>query len=87
MSSENLTFEVQTISGWKFNLSNTNLIIDPNGQNLTLQFEHLGNLATVPYFAKAGQGWNTSVPNSGEIVEPYGTSTVTIFTSHLQKAY
>ena len=37
VSSENLTFEVQTISGWKFNLSNTNLIIDPNGQNLTLQ--------------------------------------------------
>ena len=79
VSSENLTFEVQTISGWKFNLSDTNLIIDPNGQNLTLQFEHLGNLATVPYFAKAGQGWNTSVPNSGEIVEPYGTSTVTVF--------
>ena len=77
----NVTFvlSVQQISGWKLNLSDTNLIIHPDGQNLTLNVEHLGNLARQPWFSKAGEGWNISVPQNGDEVAPYGNSSVTIF--------
>ena len=81
VSNVTLTFTVQQISGWRFNLSNTNLVIDPNGQNLTLNVEHLGNLEQQPWYSKAGDGWNISVPQNGELVQPYGDSTVTIFVS------
>ena len=54
----NVTFllTVQQISGWKLNLSDTNLIIHPDGQNLTLNVEHLGNLARQPWFSKGRRG-------------------------------
>ena len=79
VSNVTLLLSVQQISGWKLNLSDTNLIIHPDGQNLTLNVEHLGNLARQPWFSKAGEGWNISVPQNGDEVAPYGNSSVTIF--------
>lgn len=74
-----LNFTVLHVSGWKFNLSSTNLVVQPGGENLTLNIEQLGNKATKPWFSKAGSGWNVSLPDSGELVQPYSTSTVTVF--------
>ncbi len=79
VNTENLSFNVQQISGWRLNLSDTNLVIDPNGQNLTLNVQHLGNLARQPWYTKASEGWNITVPQNGQSVNPYGSSTVTIF--------
>ena len=79
VSNISVTITVTQISGWRLNLSDTNLIIGPDGQNLTLNVEHLGNLARQPWYSKAGEGWNITVPQNGSTVEPYGTSTVTIF--------
>jgi hypothetical protein len=74
-----LTLNVIQISGWRLNLSDTNLIIAPGGQNLTLNVEHLGNLARQPWYSKAGEGWNITVPQNGNTVQPYDDTTVTIF--------
>ena len=74
-----LTFSVNHVSGWRLNLSETNLVVDPEGGNLTLNVEHLGNMATEPWFSKAGSGWNISYPNSGATVQPFGDSSVTVF--------
>lgn len=79
VSNVTLSITVAQSSGWRLNLSETNLLIDPQGQNLTLNIEHLGNLARQPWFSKAGDGWNITVPQNGEEVQPYGDSTVTIF--------
>ena len=81
-----LTFNVVQVSGWKLNISDTNLIINPDGQNLTLNVEHLGNLARQPWYTKAGDGWNITVPQNGVEVGPYGTSTVTIFVNPPENA-
>ena len=79
VSNITLTLNVIQISGWRLNLSDTNLIIAPGGQNLTLNVEHLGNLARQPWYSKAGEGWNITVPQNGNAVQPYGDTTVTIF--------
>ena len=79
VSNISLTLNVVQISGWRLNLSNTNLIIPPSGHNLTLNVEHLGNLARQPWYSKAGEGWNITVPQNGDVVQPYGDTTVTIF--------
>ena len=79
VSNVTLTLSVAQTSGWRVNLSDTNLIINPEGQNLTLNVEHLGNLARQPWFSKAGEGWNITVPQNGNEVQPYGDTTVTIF--------
>mgnify|MGYP001166819099 FL=1 len=79
VTNTSLTIEIKQISGWRLNLSDTNLVIEPEGQNLTLNVEHLGNLARQPWYAKAGEGWNISVPQNGAVVEPFGNTTVTIF--------
>jgi hypothetical protein len=79
VSNVSLTLNVIQISGWRLNLSDTNLIIAPGGQNLTLNVEHLGNLARQPWYSKAGEGWNITVPQNGNTVQPYDDTTVTIF--------
>ena len=82
----NITFEVQHVSGWRFNLANTSLTIDPEGQNLTLNVEQLGNAPRAPYFDKAGAGWNISYPDSGDIVNPDESTTVTVFVTPPENA-
>ncbi len=81
-----LNFTVTHISGWGLNLSETNLVVDPNGGNLTLKVEHLGNKATEPWFSKAGSGWNISYPDSGTTVQPFANSSVTVFVTPPEKA-
>ena len=86
ISNYNLNFTVSHISGWRLNLSETNLVVEPNGGNLTLNVEHLGNKATEPWFSKAGSGWNISYPDSGTTVQPFGNSNVTIFVTPPENA-
>jgi hypothetical protein len=74
-----LAFNVEHMSGWRFNLANTSLTIDPAGQNVTLTVDQLGNAPRAPYFAKAGAGWNITYPESAEIVQPFESTTVTVF--------
>ncbi len=74
-----LNFTVIHESGWRFNLANTSLTIDPAGQNLTLTVDQLGNAPTAPYFAKAGAGWNLTYPESGSVVDPQASTSVTVF--------
>jgi len=76
-----LNFTITHVSGWKFNLSDTALVVDPNGDNLTLNIEQLGNMATKPWFSKAGYGWNVSYPDNGDLMEPFSISTVTVYVS------
>ena len=74
-----LNFTVMHESGWRFNLANTSLTIDPAGQNLTLTVDQLGNAPTAPYFAKAGAGWNITYPESGNVVDPHTSTSVTVY--------
>ena len=82
----NITYEVQHVSGWRFNLANTSLTIDPSGQNLTLTVEQLGNAPRAPYFNKAGAGWNITYPDNGTVVNPNESTTVTIFVNPPENA-
>jgi len=81
-----LNFSVNHVSGWRLNLSETNLVVDPNGGNLTLKVEQLGNKATEPWFSKAGSGWNISYPDYGPIVQPFDESSVTVFVTPPENA-
>ncbi len=81
-----VNFSVNHISGWRLNLSETSLVVDPNGGNITLKVEQLGNKATDPWFSKAGSGWNISYPNSGATVQPFDYSSVTIFVTPPENA-
>ena len=75
----NLSFDVEHVSGWRFNLANTSLTIDPAGQNVTLTVDQLGNAPREPYFAKAGAGWNITYPVHGDIIQPLESTSVTVF--------
>jgi len=82
----NLSFSVEHVSGWRFNLANTSLTIDPAGQNVSLTVDQLGNAPRAPYFAKAGAGWNISYPGHGDIVQPLESTTVTVFVTPPENA-
>jgi len=75
----NVTLSVQQTSGWKLNLTDAQLEIDPAGQNMTLKLEHLGNGFEVPYFSKATAGWNITLPDNHSVVSPYATDTLVVF--------
>jgi len=77
----NLNFSVVHVSGWRFNLANTSLTIDPAGQNVTFTVNQLGNAPGAPYYNKAGAGWNISYPEKSDIVQPFESTTVSIFVS------
>ena len=51
-------------------LSNTSLEISPEGGEIELTVEQIGNAPSAPYFLKAGDGWNVSLPTSGPIIDP-----------------
>ena len=76
-----LSVDVQSVSGWRLNLTQADLEVDPAGENLTFELIHTGNAYERPYFAKAGAGWNITLPDDAEDVAPYGTST---FRVHVQ---
>ena len=70
-----LDIEVEAVSGWKLNLTNADLEVDPNGESLTFSLVHTGNAYEQPYFAKAGAGWNITLPENVPEVAPYASST------------
>ena len=76
-----LEIEVDSVSGWKLNLTNADLEVDPAGENLTFQLVHTGNAYEQPYFAKAGAGWNITLPADAGEIAPYSTTT---FDVHVQ---
>ena len=76
-----LSIEVDAVSGWKLNLTNADLEVDPEGENLTFTLVHTGNAYEQPYFAKAGAGWNITLPESVPEVAPYAISS---FDVHVQ---
>ena len=74
-----LSIEVLPVSGWRLNLTNADLEINPQGENMTLQLTHTGNAYETAYFAKAGAGWNMTLPDYVEAIAPYATTTFTVF--------
>ena len=70
---------VDHVSGWRFNLSQTSLEVVPEGQNITLTVQQMGNSPEAPWFTKAGQGWMVELPSNGSIIEPGQMSTITVF--------
>ena len=75
----NLTLTVNAVSGWQLNLTGTDLEIDPGGENVTLELVHTGNDYETPYFAKAGAGWNITLPEYAAPVAPYATSSFNVY--------
>jgi hypothetical protein len=76
-TSVNIT--IDHVSGWRFNLSQTSLEVEPEGQNLTLTVQQMGNSPEAPWFTKAGQGWMVEMPSNGDVIEPGQMATVTVF--------
>ena len=75
----NVSLSVGQTSGWKLNLTDAQLEIDPSGQNMTLKLEHLGNGFETPYFSKATAGWNITLPDNFSLVEPFSTSSLNVY--------
>ena len=71
-------FTVNRISGWSFNLSSSDLVVHPDGGNVTLNLIQKGNTPTVPYYAKASQGWPVEMPDFGGTVNPGESTDLTI---------
>ena len=65
-----IELNVASVAGWRVNLSDTSLEVSPLGGELNLSIEQKGNSPARPYFAKAGQGWNVTLPNNGSIINP-----------------
>ena len=74
-----LTVTVKAVSGWRLNLTAADLEIHPDGEQLTLQLVHTGNAHETAYFAKAGAGWNITLPEQINDVAPFSTATLTLF--------
>ena len=75
-----LSIEVDAVSGWKLNLTNADLEVDPEGENLTFTLVHTGNAYEQPYLQKqvlAGTSHFRNVPE----VAPYAISS---FDVHVQ---
>ena len=75
----NIELVVANVAGWRFDLSNTSLEVPPEGGELQIVVEQKGNNPSAPYFTKAGQGWNVTLPNSGTEINPGNSGYVTIF--------
>ena len=73
-----IILEVANVAGWRIDLSNTSLEVPPDGGQLELIVEQTGNSPAEPYFAKAGQGWNVTLPDNGGIISPGESGTVNI---------
>ena len=76
-----IEIEVLSVSGWGIDLSNTFLEVPPSGGELELVIEQKGNAPASPYFFKAGQGWNVTLPQNGEIIDPgeFGYVNITVY--------
>ena len=73
-----IELEVENVAGWRLDLTDTSLEVSPGGGELQILVEQKGNAPAMPYFAKAGQGWNVTLPNNGPMVDPGDTGMITI---------
>ena len=81
ISSTSMVLTVAETVGWALDLTETDLEIDPFGENITVGLIHLGNGMEQPYFTKAGAGWNMTLPANAT---PLGPFERTNFTIHVQ---
>ena len=70
--------EVSNVAGWRINLSNTSLEVPPLGGELNITIEQKGNSPAAPYFGKAGQGWNVTLPQNGSLINPGESGQISI---------
>ena len=73
-----IELEVENVAGWRLDLTDTSLEVAPEGGELQILVEQKGNDPSMPYFAKAGQGWNVTLPNNGPVIDPGESGMVTI---------
>jgi len=66
-------------SGWKFNLTGMDLEVEPNGSNVTLQVDNLGNSPETPYIYKFSSGWNITIQNISDVVQPFDSTQIQVF--------
>jgi hypothetical protein len=72
------TLEVAAVAGWRIDLTDTSLEVPPTGGEIELMIEQKGNSPAKPYFGKAGQGWNVTIPSSGDMISPGESGTINI---------
>ena len=72
------TLEVAAVAGWRIDLTDASLEVPPTGGEIELLIEQKGNSPAKPYFGKAGQGWNVTIPNSGDMISPGESGTINI---------
>ena len=73
-----ILLDVGNVAGWSMDLSNTSLEVPPEGGELQILVEQRGNSPAMPYFQKAGQGWNVTFPEDNPIIDPGQSSLITI---------
>ena len=66
-------------SGWKFNLTGMDLEVEPDGSNVTLRVDNLGNSPETPYIYKYSSGWNITIQNITDIVQPFDSIEIQVF--------
>ncbi len=76
-----IELEVSKVSGWAVNLSGSNLEVPPQGGNVTLTITQQGNTPSAPWFSKAGEGWNISLPTNAESTNPGESTQIVVFTT------
>ena len=74
-----IVLEVAKVSGWWVNLSGSNLEVPPQGGNVTLTITQQGNTPSAPWFSKAGDGWNISLPVNAESISPGESTQIVVF--------
>jgi len=74
-----IELEVAQVSGWWVNLSGSNLEVPPQGGNVTLTIAQQGNAPSAPWFTKAGEGWNISLPDNAESINPGESTQIVVF--------
>ena len=74
-----ILLDVMAVSGWRLDLSNTSLEVPPEGGELDIIVEQRGNSPAEPYFVKAGQGWNITLPNKGSSIDPGQTGIMSVY--------
>ena len=74
-------------SGWKFNLTGMDLEVEPDGSNVTLQVDNLGNSPETPYIYKFSSGWNISIQNITDIVQPFDSIEIQVFVSPPRQSF
>lgn len=79
LSTTSLSLTVAETLGWALDLSETDLEIDPFGENITVGLIHLGNGVEQPYFAKAGAGWNMTLPANATPLGPFERANFTVY--------